>query len=208
MRRRQSGRSRSEGFTLLEVMAAVAVLALVYTVLARTGILGLQHEGEAERRLQASLLADLKLEEIETALEAGTPPQVGEEESQVDDFVVVVSVSPFDLVLPEVEEPRKESRAGEPRRPGRSLRDVQQLGPSLLVGERGQPSPLRRIDVRVGWLEGFGERSVVRTTFGLDPVAAQEALAALDASAEAQSGSQPLEQGRGEPAQPPQGAPR
>jgi prepilin-type N-terminal cleavage/methylation domain-containing protein len=182
-------RRAERGFTLLEVMAAVAVLGLVYTVLGRAGIQGLQHEGEAERRIAASLLADQVLEEIEAGLEAGVVPRLGEEEREVGEFAVAITVQPYDLLLPEPEEtaPGATGERG-PRRPGQSLRDEEaDLGPSLLVGARGDPSPLRRIDVRVIWVEGFGERSVERTSFGLDAQAAQESLAALDAAAEASS---------------------
>jgi prepilin-type N-terminal cleavage/methylation domain-containing protein len=177
------------GFTLLEVMAAVALLGLVYTVLGNAGIQGLQHEGEAERRITASLLADQVLEEIEAGLAAGVAPRPGEEQREAGDYAVTVRVEPFDLVLPEVEPPEGRE-GGRARRPGQSRREQAAPASSLLVGQGGRASPLRRIEVEVRWVEGWGERSVARTTFALDPEEAAPALAALDAAAPA-AGGQP-----------------
>ena len=44
---------RPDGFTLLEVLASVAILGIAYITLGSSGIQGLQHEGEARRRLEA-----------------------------------------------------------------------------------------------------------------------------------------------------------
>ena len=55
--RPRSGR-RLQAFTMLEVLAAVSVLAIVYLVLANVAIEGLRAEGESMRRLEASLIAD------------------------------------------------------------------------------------------------------------------------------------------------------
>jgi hypothetical protein len=107
-------------------------------------------------------------------------PPIGEQEREEGDFAVAIEVAPFDLVLPEAETPRAlERSSARDRRPGQALRDERELGSSFLVGERGQPAPLRRIDVRVSWVEGFGERAVARTTYGLDAEAVQEQIAAL-----------------------------
>src|SRR5690606_27550513 len=104
----------------------------------------------------------------------------------VDPFTVTTTVTAWELLVPEVELPRGLREALEaPRRPGEARRDGPALPPSFLVGERGQPSPLRRIDVVVSWTEGWGERQVVRTTFGLDHAAAQASLQAIQAVAEA-----------------------
>jgi prepilin-type N-terminal cleavage/methylation domain-containing protein len=175
---------RRDGFTLLEVMAAVALLGIVCAILGRAAFESLAREGEAQRRIQASLLADSVLSDIEMGLDQGTSPKVGDEERDSGDFKVAIHVAPFDLEVPE-----EKPRTGEPtvsrdRRPGESLRGGQNLGPSLLVGANGKPSPLRRVDVKVTWLEGWGERSVERTTFGLDNEAAKDALAAVAAAAQ------------------------
>lgn len=175
---------RAAGFTLLEVLAAVALLGLVYTVLGGAGIQGLQQEGEAERRFHASLLADRVLEGYESAFDLGAAPELGTQESSEGDFRIEARVTPYDQPVPELELPRELARgADRNRRPGESRREETALGPSVLTGTGGQPSPLRRVDVEVIWTEGWGERSVRRTTFGLDLEAASATLGALSSSA-------------------------
>jgi prepilin-type N-terminal cleavage/methylation domain-containing protein len=174
---------RQRGFTLLEVLAAVALLGIAYTVLGGAGIEGLQREGEAARRFEASLLADRVLAGIEGAFAAGAALPLGEEEQTEGDFSIQIRVTPFDAVVPELERPRALERASDrARRPGESRRERAELGPSLLVGAGGQPSPLRRIEIIVTWIEGWGERRVTRTTFGLDAEAAAGTLSELQAA--------------------------
>jgi len=177
---------RTGGFTLLEVMAAFALLAIAYTTLGGAGAQSLQKEGEADRRLKASLIADRVLDGLEVAFDQGAAPPLGEEESDEGMFRVAVRVSPWEPAIPERERSlaveRSERRE---RRPGESIRDDEgvSLGPSLINGERGQPGPLRRVDVVVTWDEGWSEGRVARTTFGLDAEAAAASLQALGAAA-------------------------
>ncbi len=63
-------RSRA-GFTLLEVLGAVAILGISYAVLVTVAIQGARAIGESQRRLDASLIADVQLTEIELAAELG-----------------------------------------------------------------------------------------------------------------------------------------
>jgi len=190
---------RRDGFTLLEVLAAVAILGIAYIALGSSGIQGLQHEGEARRRLEASLLADSVLSEIEAGLEAGVAPPLGDDEREADDFTIAVEVAPFSVVVPE-EQGKGGKRLGDARsRLGGSGAQAQQPvipGPSLLGGDSGPGvvSPLRRIDVQIIWNEGFGERSVSRTTFALDAESARttlEAIAQSQATAQGQRQQQP-----------------
>jgi prepilin-type N-terminal cleavage/methylation domain-containing protein len=141
---------RSRGFTLLEVLVAVAVLGLLYTALAGVAIQGLRAEGESHRRLEASLLADSLLAELEVVLEEGAPPRPGREEDERDGFTIVTEVSAYELPL-ELEAPEG-LRKGSPS----------------LFGGRTQESMIRRIDISVSWTEGADELSVHRTSFGLD----------------------------------------
>jgi prepilin-type N-terminal cleavage/methylation domain-containing protein len=186
-----SAAERRRGFTLLEVMAAFALLAIAYTTLGGAGAQSLQKEGEAARRLNASLIADRALEGLELAFDQGVAPPIGEEETSEGIYRVAIRVAPWEPVIPERERSlaveRSERRA---RRPGESIRDDEgaSLGPSLLVGERGQPGPLRRVDVVVTWDEGWSEGRVVRTSFGLDTEAAAASLQALGAAAEQAAG--------------------
>jgi prepilin-type N-terminal cleavage/methylation domain-containing protein len=182
---------RRAGFTLLEVLAAVAILGIAYISLGSSGIQGLQHEGEARRRFQASLLADKVLSEIESAVEAGGAPELGTDESEEDGFTVETEVAAFSLAIPD-EAGEGGKRLGNARsRLGGSGAQAPQAaipGPSLLGGERGAASPLRKIDVRVIWSEGFAERTVSRTTFALDREAAG---VTLDAIAQSQAARGP-----------------
>lgn len=200
------------GFTLLEVLAAVAILAIAYSQLGASGIQGLQHEGEARRRIAASLLADALLVEIEAGIEGGLTPPVGEEENEVDGFRTSILVEPFTLDVPEEEGPggkrigRQRSRLGGER----AQQPAPTAGPSLLGADAGPgvTSPLRRIEVRVAWDEGFGERSTARVTYALDAEAASGTLTALGQAAaqqqqqqqsgnvDTQPGRSPLEEGR------------
>jgi prepilin-type N-terminal cleavage/methylation domain-containing protein len=163
--------SRRDGFTLLEVLAAVAILGIAYITLGSSGIQGLQHEGEARRRLEASLLADSVLSEIEAGLEAGAAPPLGEEESEADGFTIAVEVEPFSIVVPE-EQDKNGKRLGDARSrlggSGAQAQDPVIPGPSLLGDDSGPGvvSPLRRIDV--DHLERNRRALVSRTTFALD----------------------------------------
>jgi hypothetical protein len=143
-------------------MAAVAVLGLVYVVVARVAIQGLQTEGDASRRLQASLLADRTLSDLEIELAGGAAPRVGETETTEEEFTVVVEVSPFDIgsVL--------QDGAGEGQRPAAPTSTLQLLSPTA----RGGIPTLLSIAARVTWIEGVSEREVTRTSFVFDAEAA------------------------------------
>ena len=159
-------RLRSPGFTLLEVLAAVAVLGLVYVVVARGAIQGLQTEGDAGRRLRASLLADRTLNELELALAAGSAPRVGESESSEEEFAVVVEVTPFDVAS------LLEAATSEADRPAASAASLELLKPSV----RGGAPTLLSIVVRVAWIEGISAQEITRTSFAFDAEAAAPLL--------------------------------
>ena len=186
------------GFTLLEVLVAVGVLGLLYTVLAGIAMQGLRAEGESGRELRASLLADRALAELETGGDFRVAPP---RESEEEEFVLTVEVAPFELELPASS--RRERGEHAPETTG-----------SLIHRGRGSlASPLRRIDVVVKWNEGIFEREVRRTSFALDAEAAAPILESLAASQEAreQAGDQEGDTGGDEPtedAAPPTGTPR
>ena len=166
-------RSQRLGFTLLEVMAAVAVLGLIYVVLARGAMQGLQIEGDAGRRLRASLLADRVLNDLELELASGSAPRVGEQETTEEEFAIVVEVSPFDVasILPVAEE------GGATAAPASSN---ELLAPS----PHGGVPTLLSITVRVAWIEGVSEREVTRTSFAFDAEAAAPLLEGIGAGEE------------------------
>lgn len=158
-------------FTLLEVLAAVALLGFTVAMLARGAIQGMRYEGDASRRLAASLLADRALFEAESALALDALPEAGRQEREEGEFRVIQEVAPFEpgaLGVPELFNARP-SEAGAPRPP---------------------PSPatpkLFLVTVHVAWTDGLVEQSVTRATFAYD---ASDLAQVLEASegAEAQA---------------------
>ncbi len=146
-------RDRSAAFTLLEVLAAVAILGIWYTVIATGALRGLRSEGENLRHLRASLVADEQLAEIESAVLLGSPLELIEDEIEEEDFTIRVAVSEF---VAEGEEPQ-EGLAG------------------LIASEQeGSLVFLRAVRVEVAWQEGNEERSIQRETFAFDRSAWKE----------------------------------
>ena len=177
---------RSSGFTLLEVLAAVAVLGLVYSVLATAAIEGLRAEGDSGRRIRASLLADERIADIEAQVSMGQTPEIGTAETEEDEFVVRTEVSPLD---PGIAETKASKRAKDrlDRAVGARPKGGKAEAGTLLhpAGASNQPL-LRRIDLEVAWNEGDSARSVRRTTYGIDMVAAAPLIEQLVAAAEAE----------------------
>jgi prepilin-type N-terminal cleavage/methylation domain-containing protein len=155
-------KSSRSGFTLLEVLAAVLLLGTVYTVLAGVAIRGLRNEGTAQRRLQASLLADEELARIELQIESGAFPVSGPAAEEVDIFVLEFSDEEFEVPVPL-------SQDGEDPEDG-----IGSLLSDSLSGA-GEVA-LRRYELRVTWLEGQAEYEVVRTTYGFDILALADLL--------------------------------
>jgi prepilin-type N-terminal cleavage/methylation domain-containing protein len=160
---------RQSGFTLLEVLGAVAILGLWYVVLASLAVNGLRAEGESNRRLHASLLADEIISGFEAQMMTGHAPPLANDESERGDFRVRIEVSPFEL--PPTLAPT-EAATG----PNRRSRATQ----SLLTSTPQAPGTLRTIRVEVAWQEGFEQRSVTRTTYAFDLEAARPLLEPYD----------------------------
>jgi prepilin-type N-terminal cleavage/methylation domain-containing protein len=153
--RRSSERARDRarrGFTLLEVLGAVLVLGLLYSVLAEVAIQGLRAEGESRRRLEASLFADELLSEIEASLAAGQVPPLGVSLEEDEFYIIELEVSPVNTgaLLP----------------PG-VLGEEETL--ANLMGAQKDETPIREITLTISWPEGDRELSVQRTTLGLSP---------------------------------------
>jgi len=165
-------RRRGAGFTLLEVLAAAVIMAMVYGVLAEQGVQGFVLEGDADRRLRASLVADRRLDALRTEAAGGAPPPLGVQEGREQEFGVRVEVRPFDLALvtllpapPEAALPDRPPRRGGPPEP------------SLLAPPaRGREPPLRTVEVVVSWEARGAVHAVRRTDFSLDLAAATALL--------------------------------
>lgn len=161
---------RTRGFTLFEVLGAVALLAIVYTTLSEVAIRGLQTEGRSRRIMEASLHADLKVAEIEMELDQGVMRPLGEEPTETDDglYRILVEVSVFEM--PEIENTERPTGNSAPGQSGAT-------GPAIPFGTGGQ-SPLREITVRVAWGDPDVEEYVERVTYGIDQSAIQVAESA------------------------------
>ena len=144
----------SRGFTLLEVLAAVAILAIWYMVMASIATQGLRAEGESQRRLRASLLADSILVDLESNQVLGAAPPVQSEEEVRGEFTVRTVVEPYSLEFPGP--PTGVNPVGLPEPALQKL--VQASGQSLIL----------EIRVEVAWWEGATERRVSRESFALD----------------------------------------
>jgi prepilin-type N-terminal cleavage/methylation domain-containing protein len=182
--RRPARRSSAHaGFTLLEVLAAVAVLALWYVALAGNGISSLRAEGESRRLLEAGMLADRHLADALASTVGGSVPDASED---------VIEEGPYRIV----------TRFGGLRVPGDSDADdafdpaptgLEGTGdeappdlPGLLEGEMaGMAKHIRSLRVVVAWTDGEQEKKVERTTFVFDLEKAREIYDNEDAPGDA-----------------------
>lgn len=151
-----SSSARRRGFTLLEVMAAVLVLGLLYTWLVNVAIVGLRSEGTDRRRADADLIADLELSLIEASVSVGQLPEDGRSERDEDPYRVLVEIAPIDVLS---------------LLPAPLAKDIAQRSdpraPSVLHDERGE-SRVRRVSVVVEWDEAGEPAQVERTTYAYD----------------------------------------
>ena len=158
-------RRAERALTLLEVLAAVALLGILYTFLAKAATQGVRSEADSRRRMEASLLADATLAEIETQLAIGEALQLERTESENEDFRVSVEVTPFEL-------------------PAGLLGGLSETDPgtpsAFGAGDAGAPSLLQRVEVRVVWDDGIFERSAERLTFAFDTQEAQALMGGLE----------------------------
>lgn len=167
-------RRTERALTLLEVMAAVAILGIVYAYLARAASQGILTTGESRWRLEASLLADRELVDVEREMQATGSLEMGETELEEGEFRVLRSVEPFDLppeLLP--------------------AEDADEAGTSLLAASGNTPGILRRIRIRVSWFDGVNEQSLERISFGYDEAGAAALLGGLPPAPDAAPGAGP-----------------
>jgi prepilin-type N-terminal cleavage/methylation domain-containing protein len=161
-------RRADAGFTLLEVMGAVAIIAIVFTSLAQVANEGLRSQGVSRRRLEASLLADRRLAQIEIELAAGIAPEIGESEEEEEPYTIVVRVTSFDIAS---------------AIPVTGFGATDPTEEATLPGVLGdEVSPIRAIEIEIRWTEGLDEFQVVRNTYGIDPVALQGLAAGAENS--------------------------
>jgi hypothetical protein len=151
-------RGSTHGFTLFEVLGAVALLAIVYTMLSTAAIRGLQTEGRSRRILEASIIADLEIANLELELDQGAMRPLGDEETESDDGLYRIWSEVTVFEMPELENAAFPS--GDSGQPGAAGL----LAPFGTTGE----SLLRMITVQVSWGEPDDERFVERVTYGIE----------------------------------------
>jgi prepilin-type N-terminal cleavage/methylation domain-containing protein len=167
---------RRAGFTLLEVMVAVAVLGVLTVTLVRLSAEGALLEGESRRRLEASLLADRVLLELESAWKGGAPLEAGRQEGMQEGFRVVVDVAPFEAEAFGLASLLEDAPAPQGRRDAPPLTSGP---PALLVPSGRRQAPVSVVSVTVAWPQGAQEQAVTRTTFAFDRQAAAVLLEPL-----------------------------
>ena len=160
-------RSRA-GFTLIEVMGAVAILGLSYILLATSAIEGLRIIGDSQRRIEASLIADQTLAEIEIAAAIGQPIDVDYDEREVGPFLVEIEILDLEEEFEEREiaddpEDLLAFLNAEAKGPFAPLRDV-----NLLLGY------LREVHITIRWRDAADEKKVTRTAYIYDQQASLE----------------------------------
>ncbi len=149
-------KSTESAFTLLEVLAAVAILGIWFSVLASIAIQGQRSEGENERRIRASLLADQTLMELELGFDEGSFPEDGTEEKEQDEFIVRIETGSME---------------------NDELVATDEFFSLLLQGDLANlAADLYTVRVAVSWQEGHEEVSVTRFTYAWDPSGVEEAI--------------------------------
>jgi hypothetical protein len=172
-------RDSKHGFTLFEVLGAVALLAIVYTSLSGTAIFWLRSEGQSRRTLEASLIADWELSEFEMELDTGVAPEIGFTESEADDGIRVTwDVTP--LETPIYKDPSAPNTVGQGQNTAQqdeNARLAQARARARSTADGVAPAFLK-VELRVSWMEANEEHAVTRTIFAVDEDAAAKLAAA------------------------------
>ncbi len=155
------------GFTLLEVLAATLIFAMVVTVLISTSSAAVRMAGISASRLEASLLAEAELARIEsTANTQGPLPE--DTERTEEEFSVRVFAEPAigDFAGGLLGGGTGDGADG----PGSGVAAL------LAIEAPGVDQFLLRYEVHVEWLEGAQPQSLRRTTYAFDWQSARAAL--------------------------------
>ena len=158
MKARNWNKHGEVGLTLLEVLAAAMIFAMVMTVLIGTSSTAVHNVGMSARRLEANLVADSLLADLEIQMKQGLAPEIEEDEFEHEHYSVRLTRTDF------VSDEGANS-AGTLADPGDAqIRIASMLGPGLPEVAKH----LKQYDIEVGWIEQDGPQRVVRTTFAFD----------------------------------------
>ncbi|HIF91998.1 MAG TPA: prepilin-type N-terminal cleavage/methylation domain-containing protein [Myxococcales bacterium] len=164
-------RRNERGLTLLEVLAAVMIFAMVMTVLISTSTNAVHHVGQSARRLDADLVADTLLSDLEIQIRQGLAPGVEDGEFTQDQYTIRLAMT--DLIP-------SDSISGSGAASGAASEVFAGDALSSIGGALPEVAAyLRQYDIEVSWLTQSGPQSVLRTTFAYDWPAAQIELASL-----------------------------
>ena len=166
-------RRPSAGFTLLEVIVAVFVFAIVMGSLISLVSQNVRQTANAREELRATRLAEGKLREILFAAEKGELPEIGTNqgtfEGDDEDMAFEVDVEPYAIPLPE----------------GASKKVA--TGSGIFVG--GDKPAVRRVKLKVYRAEGTPDQAAPFVAFVAEPNPAAEGTPAQDQ--QQQPGQQP-----------------
>lgn len=167
-------RNSERGFTLFEVLGAVAILAILYTTLSTVAIRWLRSEGESKRILEASLLADWEISEFELEIDTGVAPEIGITQSDEEDGLTVTwEVTPLETKIFKTALEREQERIAFDTTTQAAPIPIEQPG-----GADAVAPPFLRVELRISWFEAGDERLVTRTLFAVDEDAAAKLAAA------------------------------
>ena len=142
------------GLTLLEVLAAAMIFSMVMTVLIGTSSTAVHNVGVSTRRLEANLIADELLADLEIQMKQGIAPEVVENESTRDQYAILVIRT--DLA--------QDSETAAAPSDGTAGAVASMLGTDLPEVAKH----LKQYDIEVSWIEQNGPQTVSRTTFAFD----------------------------------------
>ena len=152
-----SSRNRTDrdkrGLSLLEVLAAAMIFAMVMTVLIGTSSTAVHNVGLSARRLEANLVADEILADLEIQMKQGFAPEIDENESTREQYAIRVFRTDLS----------QESDAANPGG-GSAINVASMLGSDLPEVAKH----LKQYDIEVSWIEQNGPQRVTRTTFAFD----------------------------------------
>jgi Tfp pilus assembly protein PilV len=140
------------GLTLLEVLAAAMIFALVMTVLISTSSTAVHNVGVSARRLEANLVADELLADLEIQMKQGIAPVIEENETTRDQYAIRVFRT-------EIVQDQTSADSG-----GTQFSVASMLGAELPEVAKH----LKQYDIEVSWFEQNGPQRVTRTTFAFD----------------------------------------
>lgn len=147
----------------------MVILSIWYIVIANAAVRGLGREGESLRLMEAALLADNVLAEIEATTVDGTAPEHMQDTREEPPYTVYIRVAGF---------AGGGLRAFAPASPPENDPDAPPPDLQGLIGKEmpGLSQHLRTIEVKVNWKESGRNRQVVRTTYAFDIAKAVESL--------------------------------